>query len=892
MKKILPYILIISVIANFFAPISVGMDSNYRVNVKSNTASAAGFDDTPTGYKNAFPNTSSVVSAGRIDVIPPDNKTATMVVNITLSTGVASGGDASDNWSHAQYEGEGTGGVTFFADNDFILVIKDNNNPNLTGWLDVTNALLNLSNTGGMNYLGNMTGKSGWRGDSKMPISISNDVLVKDISPIGTPGLSSLQAGGSYTVTLYYKGCYDNDVTDILDRICTGGKAGVDILQKESTLSPVINRYFSIASTPPIVIQKQGTTGGAISKGQATMVPGAVDTMPYCFKDPFDLSPAGCAAQLLYYVLFVPTSFVFALTGRFFDFVFAYSISDSSYRSAFVVQGWGLVRDFCNMFFIFVLLYIAFATILNLQGFKTKEMIINVVIIGILINFSLFATQVIIDTSNILARVFYNSNAITITQNSTAGTGLGTVTAGPNGELPLSAALVNKVNPQNLIINANQVGYLPDKGGVGNKDKTTLGTGTFILVTLLATAVNIVGLMVFLSVGLIFVARVVGLWLAMIFVPLAFFSYTVPAMQGLDYIGWKKWWPETLKLAFLAPIFIFFLYLILKFLDTGLSLINAQGQSGLAFVVSIMLPFIFIMVLLMKAKDVARTMSGTMGQGIVDGVKKYGGMAAGAGLGVAAFAGRQTIGRLATNAMQSNKFMDWAGKNKIGARALKMTSGVASGSFDARGVKIAGKDLSSTGLDVGKSAKAGGFAKIREDKVKKEEEFAKKHLDTSDYGMAELRSGNMSKAKADRVIEQIKKSNNGKGELPVDKNGKPISEAAFRTQLVMGDGLDAKTAQTVADQMSSARRNDRADQFKNSIFATNRIKANKIRKNPENLKEARQLAATVAALAAAQKATEGGHNKPEAHKEPAVQAAPAPAATPASAPSGGETHHA
>jgi len=54
-----------------------------------------------------------------------------------------------------------------------------------------------------------------------------------------------------------------------------------------------------------------------------------------------------------------------------------------------------VVRDFVNIFFIFVLLYIAFATILSLHGFKTKEMIINVIIIGLLMNFSLFAGQLI-----------------------------------------------------------------------------------------------------------------------------------------------------------------------------------------------------------------------------------------------------------------------------------------------------------------------------------------------------------------------------------------------------------------------------------------------------------------------------------------------------------------
>ncbi len=372
-----------------------------------------------------------------------------------------------------------------------------------------------------------------------------------------------------------------------------------------------------------------------------------IDTMPECGVVNGTLG--GCVAQILYYLIFLPTSFIFALAGNFFDFTFAYSVNDASYRSTFVVQGWGVVRDLCNMFFIFVLLYVAFKTILGLNVSKTKEMIINVIIIGIMINFSLFATQIIIDASNILARVFYNSNVIKINVSDNAGNGVtnATNTPGPNGEIQLSAALVNKVNPQQLILQATRVGDIPDKGEqAGNQaNKGGITTGTFILVTLLASAVNIIGLIVFISVGLIFVARVIGLWMTMIFAPLAFFSYTVPDMQGMNMVGWKHWWPETLKLAFLAPIFIFFLYLILKFLETDIGIPKANDAGGgISFVISIIIPFVFIMALLWKAKDIAKTLSGSMGQTITGGIAAAGGLALGGAALGAAFAGRKVVG--------------------------------------------------------------------------------------------------------------------------------------------------------------------------------------------------------------------------------------------------------
>lgn len=368
--------------------------------------------------------------------------------------------------------------------------------------------------------------------------------------------------------------------------------------------------------------------------------------LPACSLIPFfgEGTVIGCVAQVFYYVLFVPTSYVFALSGTFFDFTFNYSINDKSYRTPFVVEGWGIVRDFCNMFFIFVLLYIAFGTILGLHSVKTKEMIINVVIIGLLINFSLFATQIIVDASNILARVFYNSDTIRITQGTSAANGVTNVTPklkiGPNGEIPLSAAIVNKINPQNLIINGTDALKIEDKGEQTQTDenKEDLSTGSFILIILLAVAVNIVGIITFLSVGLIFVSRVIGLWLAMIVSPLVFFSYTVPALQDMEMVGWKKWWPETIKLAFLAPIFIFFMYLIIAFLEKGLSLVKAnETTDGMTFVISIIVPFVFIMILLIKAKDIAKDMSGKIGQSITNGVATVGAMAlGGAALGTGA----------------------------------------------------------------------------------------------------------------------------------------------------------------------------------------------------------------------------------------------------------------
>jgi hypothetical protein len=456
-----------------------------------------------------------------------------------------------------------------------------------------------------------------------------------------------------------------------------------------------------------------------VTGGMTTVNPPVnnLSELPQCSIIPARIG--GCIAQGLYYLFFKTTSFIFNLAGKILDFTVMYSISDDSYRSSFVVEGWGIVRDFCNMFFIFVLLYIAIGTILNIHSVKTKEMIINVVIIGLLINFSLFATQVIIDASNILTRVFYNPQTIITGQKDASGNVVGET--GDFGEIKLSEAIVSKVDPQKLIIQAKEVNNIPIRGtNAGEETEPTkdgVTTGTFILVVLLATAVNVVGLFVFITIAFIFIGRVIGLWLAMILAPIAFFSYTVPALQSIQMIGWKHWWSDTLKMAFMAPVFAFFMYLIVGFMDKGLGIIDVlnKNRTGIDLVVSIIVPFIFIMALLIKAKDITKSMSGQIGDAMASAGSKIGGLALGAGLGGLAMAGRATVGRVADKVATSN----WAQTHgRFGRMVGDAGKWTASKSFDVRATGLGGQAGKALGTDLGK-AKEGGYTKHKEEVFEK-----------------------------------------------------------------------------------------------------------------------------------------------------------------------------
>jgi len=89
-----------------------------------------------------------------------------------------------------------------------------------------------------------------------------------------------------------------------------------------------------------------------------------------------------------------------------------FSLESTHYRLDSVQTGWTVFRDLANMVFIFVLVYIAIATILQLSNFNTKRVLATLIIVALLLNFSFFLTGIVIDISNISSKFLYDSMTI------------------------------------------------------------------------------------------------------------------------------------------------------------------------------------------------------------------------------------------------------------------------------------------------------------------------------------------------------------------------------------------------------------------------------------------------------------------------------------------------
>ncbi|QQR60949.1 hypothetical protein IPH19_00580 [Candidatus Uhrbacteria bacterium] len=220
----------------------------------------------------------------------------------------------------------------------------------------------------------------------------------------------------------------------------------------------------------------------------------------------------------------------------------------NAFASAAPVQvGWPIVRDICNMFFIIVLLVSAFATIIDQaqSDLHYTKVLPRLLAMAVLINFSKTLIQLLIDFSQVVMLTFVNAFAASASGNFVNALGLTTIMQ-LDTSVPAGTA-----NMANIIIS-----YM-------------------LAIFMLGIMISVVSL---LTRFLIF--RIVGLWIALIFSPLAFFVTAVPGRlaKGLGSIA-SDYWGRLGSLLSGGPIIAFFLWLTLAIVQQANSGAAGQGLS-------------------------------------------------------------------------------------------------------------------------------------------------------------------------------------------------------------------------------------------------------------------------------------------------------------------------
>jgi hypothetical protein len=221
-------------------------------------------------------------------------------------------------------------------------------------------------------------------------------------------------------------------------------------------------------------------------------------------------------------------------------------------------QIWLVIRNLSSMFIIFALIYTSILTILDVAKTSASSLIKNIIMAGILINFSLFFTKTLIDASNLVSLQFYRAlvpNSATIDKNS-----ISSILGSAWTENGLSDIFMQNLklpsiysNPRGMLTSELNTNFL------NIALRTGLGS---VLMWLAAGSI--------LAAAIAFIIRVVILLLLMGFSPVYFVGMIFPQVRDNISGKWRGWLVS--QLVFM-PVYLLLMYVSVRFL-TG---INGMG---------------------------------------------------------------------------------------------------------------------------------------------------------------------------------------------------------------------------------------------------------------------------------------------------------------------------
>ncbi len=211
-----------------------------------------------------------------------------------------------------------------------------------------------------------------------------------------------------------------------------------------------------------------------------------------------------------------------------------------------VIQNvWAVLRDFINMFFIFILLWAAVNTILGTNKVNLKETVGNLIIAAIFMNFSMVIAKVILDVSSVVAVGIWdqipNSGSI-------------------NG---ISGMIMRGLNLPSIFDNgASSAFNFAKQMAIGNHSLVdipnlliTLGGGALLMLITIFT---------FLAGAIMLILRLVKIIKVLVLSPLAFSGRVLPQLKSYS----NSWWKDLMDVAIFPPVFMLFLWIAFSILNS------------------------------------------------------------------------------------------------------------------------------------------------------------------------------------------------------------------------------------------------------------------------------------------------------------------------------------
>ena len=394
--------------------------------------------------------------------------------------------------------------------------------------------------------------------------------------------------------------------------------------------------------------------------------------------------------------------------------------------SPVVEQGWRVVRDLVNMFFVVILMIIAFQTIFSLGKADWKHQVPRLLIMAIVINFSRTIAGIFIDFGQVIMLTFVNA--------------ISDVAGGNFIQLFGLDALNNFSESHLNFISLNE----------GNADLIfDLFVASFL--TMILTFV-ILATMVVLAALLAF--RIVILWCLIIVSPLTFFLGGAKGVVGPAESYYADWWKRFTSAVSLGPILTFFVWLSLAAASGGslaenqgfTQQVDANGEAasfGLiseAFNAPHMTSLIIAIALLFAGFEVSQQTAGSIGgragSMAAAGIKGIPGLARGLGkVGAvpALFAGGGAAAGIGLAAAGGAGLATWNTKGAADWRHKKVAE------YGGR-IRDFGGQLAARGIPGGRGIQNIGFKALQAQNVHSEHEWeqAAKANDAMDFANLQI----------------------------------------------------------------------------------------------------------------------------------------------------------
>jgi len=256
-----------------------------------------------------------------------------------------------------------------------------------------------------------------------------------------------------------------------------------------------------------------------------------------------------------------------------------------------IYQVWSILRDIASIVFIFVILWAAMQTIFDVKKGNYGTTIKNIVMVGILINFSFFFTTVFIDASNLISLQFYNAIAPpaasmgdcdTVAMNNSASgafsgsylsCAVNAMIKSPHGGL--SDVIVNSLDVTQWYANKDQL----QTSNATSKSSTEVGA-RLLLINCAAIVVVVLTQLSFIGAAAAAIWRICVLVLLLAFSPLWIVGYALPTIKKEVSEKWVKHLKANL---IFLPVYLFLMYVAVKIISTmnlaSLGVVTAGGIS-------------------------------------------------------------------------------------------------------------------------------------------------------------------------------------------------------------------------------------------------------------------------------------------------------------------------